>query len=386
MTVVKSQERRVESQMPTVALRSYSGSRLLTLSSRLSPRRGVTLLELLIVILIISILAGLILGVASVAGETARVQHTRHVVQRLHTLLTDYYGTYKNRRVRLNPALEARIDNDNSLSAAKKGQRKAEARLCAMRELMLLEIPDRWSDILLTAVPTSNAFGATPLQPIYLDTTGSGASGRTQLASIYLRRYFQVAKNAVTADQVKALTDNQGAECLYMIITIATGDGEARTLFGESTIGDTDGDGAPEFLDGWNHPISFLRWAPGFESQVQLDSNVLGVPLDTNVNWTKAASIDHDPFDLFRRDPLAFRLVPLIYSGGRDESFGTRELKNYVAWQGISNSANPPYPSPVLTPYKKASDTLDPPDDFLGTPIGDGTATDNVHNHMLGLR
>ncbi len=60
-----------------------------------------------------------------------------------------------------------------------------------------------------------------------------------------------------------------------MIVTLACGDGEAKTLFKESEIGDTDGDGAPEFLDGWKHPISFLRWAPGFDSQIQLNLNTL---------------------------------------------------------------------------------------------------------------
>jgi type II secretory pathway pseudopilin PulG len=54
----------------------------------------VTLVELLITIMIITILAGLVLGVAAVAGETARQAQSRHIVERLHTLLTDYYDTY----------------------------------------------------------------------------------------------------------------------------------------------------------------------------------------------------------------------------------------------------------------------------------------------------
>ena len=32
------------------------------------------------------------------------------------------------------------------------------------------------------------------------------------------------------------------------MIMLATGDGEARTLFSSQDIGDTDGDGAPKFL------------------------------------------------------------------------------------------------------------------------------------------
>src|SRR5215218_6446592 len=99
-------------------LRLISGTRPSTIRHR--PLRGVTLIELLVVILIIGLLAALVLGVAAVAGETAREQHTKHVVQRLHTLLMDYYSTFKTRRVRLNPAVEKLIDSNTSWSAAEK--------------------------------------------------------------------------------------------------------------------------------------------------------------------------------------------------------------------------------------------------------------------------
>jgi prepilin-type N-terminal cleavage/methylation domain-containing protein len=345
------------------------------------PRRGVTLIELLVVIMIIALLAALVLGVAALAGETAREAQTKHTVQRLHTLLMDYYGTFKTRRVRLNPAIEASIDNDSSLNTpAKKGRAKAQARLYALRELMVMEVPDRWSDILLNAVPPTPTGWADALKPIYLDPASLSAHGRTDLSEAYLRRYFAIAKspNRPTAE---VLTDNQGAECLYMVIMLATGDGEARTLFAESNIGDTDGDGAPEFLDGWGHPINFLRWAPGFESPIQLDANQLGLPTLNNATWIKAANADHDPYDLFRVDSLAFRLVPLIYSGGRDETFGIRLVKPYVTWTGYAT--RPPNNLTALNPYVKATDPSDSTADFLGTPNADGTATDNVHNHLL---
>jgi hypothetical protein len=173
-----------------------------------------------------------------------------------------------------------------------------------------------------------------------------------------------------------------------MIITLAAGDGEARTLFGESSIGDTDGDGAPEFLDGWGHPINFLRWAPGFESQIQLDANVLAGPMlnvtTNNADWMKAAAGDHDPYDMFRVDLLAFRLVPLIFSGGRDETFGVRLVKPHVTWRGTADPTNPPNMLPPLQPYALVTDSG--ADVFLGTPNTDGTATDNVHNHLQGKR
>ncbi len=361
-------------------------------------RRGVTLIELLIVILIISILAALVLGVAAVAGETARQAQTKHIVERLHTLLTEFYDTYKSRRVRLSPDVEVAINSTSNIPA-KKRQLLAEARLYALREMMLMEVPDRWSDVMLMNIGTG--IGLTPKSPIYLDMTGTGSYGRTPLAAAYLRRYQQVTAPFTTPEQWEALTDNQGAECLYMIITLACGDGEARSQFKEADIGDTDGDGAPEFLDGWGHPINFLRWAPGFDSQIQLNANNLQLTDSTlSTYWTTAAAKDHDPFDVYRIEQTdtssnrmaAFRLVPLIYSGGRDETFGIRLVKPFVTW--LPTSSTPPAAGymlpgyPRLSPYYKVADVDDPtnPVVYLGTANADGTATDNVHNHLLGLR
>ena len=156
--------------------------------------------------------------------------------------------------------------------------------------------------------------------PFYQDMRGNSPTGRTSLANIYLRRYAAIAKldNSLTGNPNtrEEILNNQGAECLYMVITLATGDGEARSQFGESNIGDTDGDGALEFLDGWGQPIKFLRWAPGFDSPIQINANQLGAPptpSSLNTVWSTASSNDHDPFDIFRIDPPAFRLVPLDF-------------------------------------------------------------------------
>lgn len=397
MSRVESQERRVKSQRARFVLRSFSGSRPLTLDSRLSrtsqatrpnssgsrlstldPRLsfGITLIELLITMLIISILAGLILGVASVAGETAREAHTRNMVARLHTLLMQHYDTYKTRRVRLTPALEAEIDSRFAGNATVRGRVLAEARLYALREMMVMEIPDRWSDVLLTDV------GNAPLAPLYLAV-------RPELANFYLRRYVALTsrKNDLTGktNTAEELIRNQGAECLYMVITLATGDGEARTLFHEGDIGDSDGDGAPEFVDGWGRPINFLRWAPGFDSQIQLNAvRLAGLSISER---DAAISGDHDPFDLFRVEKNAYRLVPLIYSPGADEDSGLNAATEYVTWRkkgqpSVNNGA--PFVTPPLTPFElKPVNDLDA---YLGTDLGEGTSTDNIHNHLLGQR
>jgi hypothetical protein len=254
--------------------------------------------------------------------------------------------------------------------------------------MILMEVPDRWSDIMLAP-----ADAPAPRYPIYLDVSQS-RDGRTPLASVYLRRYqallAQINQGPASerTEKLQALTDNQGAECLYLIITLATADGEARSLFGESTIGDTDGDGALEFLDGWDRPINFLRWAPGFDSEIQINAYDFDPSAPTNAAWLSAADNDHDPFDLFRVERAAFRLVPLIFSGGRDETFGVRLVKPHVAWTGNVNAMVPFSLSgaPTLTPYVAVLDDEDNKTEYLGRDNGQRASTDNIHNHLLGLR
>ncbi len=278
---VKSQEWRVESQKFDVGPRSRSGSRLSTLDSRLSSRSGVTLVELLITILIISILAALILGVAAVAGETAREAHTRNIVTRLHTLLMEHYDTYKTRRVKLQAAGRSmaiqRILPD---TAAEKGKRLAEARLYALRELMLMEVPDRWSDVLLNAVPAdSDRRRTTPA--IRSTRTCAGIRPRAHVAREHLsaplcrnRRPQQFVDRQRQHTPRRFATTRAPSACTWSSRWPPATARPARCS-ARADIGDTDGDGALEFLDGWGHPINFLRWAPGFDSQIQINANQL---------------------------------------------------------------------------------------------------------------
>jgi prepilin-type N-terminal cleavage/methylation domain-containing protein len=382
------------------SLRSQHSAFLLPLSAL---RPAFTLIELLVAILIIGILASALLGVAATASESAREAKTRNIIARLHTLLMEQYDTYKSRRVKVRQQVSLAIDDpvNNNVSAAVRGYERQQARLLALREMMLMELPCRWSDVILNAVPTTGT--ATVLNPIYLDVSSS-PQWRTELGALYLRQYLRIAgaTNKLTGKPNTGtdITTNEAAECLYMIVVNACGDGEAKSLFSESGIGDTDGDGAPEFLDGWGHPISFLRWAPGFVSDIQANANDLpdstAVPptnVGSNVPWEEMAKRDHDPFDLFRIDFAAFRLVPLIISSGRDESFGIRmNTSNY--WQGIGNPSSTftlplaTITTPVISPYAKVTDPADSATVYLGTIDTKDTtaATDDIHNHLIGTR
>jgi len=345
---------------------------------------GFTLVELLVTLSIIGILATAMLGVASVAGDTAREAKTRHTISRLHTLLMEQYDSYKTRRVPLQKVIRDQIDMEIALQ--NRGKALANARLFALRELMLMELPDRWSDILLANV------GSPPNAPMYLDD-------RPGLAKVYLRRFQNIygAKNKLTGNPNtrEDIVKHQGAECLYLVITLATGDGEARSLFGESSIGDVDGDGAPEFLDGWGHPISFLRSAPGFESDVQLNIHV--------PDWQNNVAGDHDPFDMYRVDKYAFRTMPLIFSAGPDGTYGIypkyMDNPEYmdnpddynpadtdqvgVIWPYHYFAVTPFLGRPSLNPFELAVEFSGRNRNAPGTPFNASYATDNIHNHLI---
>ncbi|MBL9161871.1 MAG: prepilin-type N-terminal cleavage/methylation domain-containing protein [Planctomycetaceae bacterium] len=243
-------------------------------------RRAVTLIELLITMTIMAIISAAILGTAAAAIESSREKKTQSLITKIHTLLMERYASYETRRVEVAPAI---VNAINAWAAAApsarsnaRSQMLADARLLGIRELMKKEMPDRWEDV--TYVPNV-LYQAPPL------------------AQTYFRRYQQLPTQP-------ALSSAESAECLYLVIMNATGDGEARTLFSKQDIGDTDEDGAPEFIDGWGNPIGWMRWPAGVVSDLQT----------RNPDGTRPGESDHDPFDQFRRDsPTATSLDISFY-------------------------------------------------------------------------
>jgi prepilin-type N-terminal cleavage/methylation domain-containing protein len=361
----------VEGQIPPAR---FSAERTLPIHHSLFPiRSGVTLIELLITMTIMAIIAAAILGTAAAAIEGAREKRTQSLITKIHTLLMEHLSTYETRRVEISrahlDALEQRLQL-GQITPTERGQMLADLRLLGLRELMKYEMPDRWSDALGTEL------GNTPVVPVFL-------AARPPLAEAYIRR------------SLTATADNQGAECLYLTIMSATGDGEARTLFSKQDIGDTDSDGAPEFVDAWGNPIEYLRWAPGFASRSQL--------------MTGDGNGDHDPFDVYRRDDpnavpvstaryagilvnyvaslkdqhLAFRLVPLVFSAGPDGEYDIITAREKVVSRVGTNEVglNPFYVDTALTPPVVG-----------GTPYGFGmplltddadTTKDHITNHLI---
>jgi hypothetical protein len=304
------------------------------------------LVELLVVIVVIGILAAMVLGALQAARETARTAKTRATISKLHNIVMGMYESYRTRRV---PIYSNGVPVNTS---AMNPQSAALARLCVLRDLMRMEMPERMTD--LADFPLSFTINGV--------TLGLPATGPA---------LWQAYRNHIGVPSV-TLKGNTPAECLYMIVTIGC---RARGQFSENEIANDAVDGFPEFVDGWGHPIYFLRWAPGFiDSDIQAPVAVLSgsqYAISSSLAL-QATQTDHDPFDPMQVDttngvsngPSGWRLVPLIYSAGPDGQYG-------IAEDTSSGS-----------PYAWNNDTYK---QVWGSPVPatPGQRLDNIHNHRL---
>src|SRR5688500_18015441 len=114
----------------------------MTIPSRAYPIRknrvhphGFTLVELMIVLIIIAIFGSAGMFALFSAQEAARSAKAKNVISKLNARITQRYETYINRRV---PLMRAQGESVQLFPFR---------RLQALRELMRMEMPDRWTDI-----------------------------------------------------------------------------------------------------------------------------------------------------------------------------------------------------------------------------------------------
>ena len=180
-------------------------------------RAAFTIVELLVVIAIMIVLLGLTGAAISGARASQKRQATQLLISKLDTIVQQQYSTYASR---------------SAPTTMLSGTNKSADRAAYLRRLASAEMPDSWEDV---KAIVSNAAGVplTPPQRVY--------------AGVY--------------QTVKPNSDYADAECLFMIVMQS---GIADCLdCGElksSDKGDTDGDGAFEFLDAWGNPIRYVLW------------------------------------------------------------------------------------------------------------------------------
>ena len=304
----------------------------LALESRNERRQGFTLVELLVTVVVIGILASIVLGALQVARETARIAKTRTTIAKIDKVIAEQYESYRVRRVP--------VDSSWDPKAA------SVAKVNLLRDLMRMEMPDRWSDV----------------------TGGPLLYPRTPSRTLAFQAVYARAVAATNA----ATVENYGAAKLLYLIVMA---GPGRDFHWQETeVGSPDADGLRVFVDGWGRPIRFIRWPAGFlpkyegQTDIQLD--------DTTA----------DTFDPQRRCP-GYYTYPLVYSAGPDGLFDINIGKN-------SDESTYAYKLDSSTPKNLDPCQIDGQGKLIGLPLDskgpNGEASngrldhyDNITNHRI---
>jgi hypothetical protein len=298
------------------------------------------------VISIIALLAGIILTAMAGVQETARVDRTRAQIAQINALLMEKWEEYKTRRV---PESMSSVQYQ-VLSPRVRSYR----RLLALRELMRMEMPDRYTDIVD--------------QPEVVTSGGMSGQG-TALWHAY--------RWVIQDKPVGKLRTHQQAECLYMILSqMRDGDTSALSFFRDTEIRDTDGDGMPEIVDAWGTPIRWLRWAPGYVSNLQPAE-----PDERSPDQFDPALSDprYTPTSLSASEIVPFELYPVIVSAGPDRQFD-------LVMDDLDESNND---EPLRYSLFKNDPYAFPNVGRLNTTLGDPArdeSGDNIDNHSLVAR
>ena len=278
-----------------------------------APPRAFTLTELLVTITIMGILASLVLGAMHATREAGHEYATKATIAKLNNIIMERCESYMTRRVPVNLSTKTDDSRQTPLEVA-------QDRLYAIRDLIRMEMPDRLYDIVKPDL-------SGPTDPIVFTYSGRSLP-RPALSQLYYNYWLSHPPGSSVPGKECAQ-----AEMLYLLVSMSSP--ETMEQFNTSEIGDSDGNGWMEFVDGWGRPIFFLRYAPGFSSGVGLTPNpYTSMPSDVQ---TGNPTTDHDPFDARNVNiwdgtgmPHGFHLIPLIYSAGSDGKFDINIVGGHV--------------------------------------------------------
>lgn len=340
-------------------------------------KRAFTLMELLIVIAIIAIIAGMVVTGLAAATNMAREDRTQSIVMKIDTLISEKWESYRTRAVSLRASAGMHAVDETYIDANGNGNYdagetfqdrdgdgvydygSARLRLYALRELQRVELPERISD-LCTDAELLDLGADNDLDTI--NTTNVKMVSGQPVPSV-----AKSMKRLAARPGGSWSNDHQGSECLYLILsTMKDGDKSALEFFQPDEIGDTDGDLRMEILDAWGRPIEFLRWCPGYTKEQQAVTE-------------QTEDVTHlDPLDPLKVDGGdTYDIRPLIFSAGPDGQYDIAILTagptagSTFAYSTLTPANNPFY---VATPAMSGT-----PWDTNGNAVEEWF--DNITNH-----
>ncbi len=208
---------------------------LFNITTKRVARFGFTLVELLVVISILTVLAALSLALIRGTIQQAQENRTKSLIASITQVLNDRWESYDVR------ILPYRINLDD-----RTGQQIV--RTDVLLELIRAEMPNRRAYVMSPATfPSSDFTTYYNSQSVPLNTVDDQIMARPP--SVW---------NRYRANTTGWTDTHQEAECLYMILrSITVLDRSGIDHLHNDEIGDTDGDGFPEVLDGYGLPFQF---------------------------------------------------------------------------------------------------------------------------------
>ncbi|MDO5580800.1 MAG: type II secretion system protein [Planctomycetia bacterium] len=333
-------------------------------------RSGFTLVELLMVIVIIAMLGTMSITVSRMAVESAKRSRTEVTIAKLDSIITSMYEKYQYRKVDVSGYLNPDA-NPWNYPIKEVNKIRGRWRIHLLRDIIRMDMPcclaevsdpvrPKYDDVNVLQRDTARA--TTPLCLLYK---------RAMVLGGYLNADFTIRTNGTPRNDIL------NAELLYLIVS--NGDPNARSMFSDREIGDTNGNGLFEFLDGWGTPIHWARWAPKFG--VRENEFVFGA--------TDRQGVGADPLD-----PLSLEngimLVPVIYSYGPDRESGYN-LGIYDEGNLASASNYLPILQRTLHPFDPGVDLSNPGNNTCANLVPDAAnptvisplSLDNIHNQSV---
>lgn len=257
-------------------------------------RSGFTLVELLTVMVVISLLVAMTTMMMGTVRESARKDQTRSLIATINEILMTKWESYATR-----PLPIVLPDQPGNVSVKIPARESARVRLIMLRDLMRMEMPDRYSDVDIAA----------PISARAVQTNPNGS--QTWVPVVVTWTTPASVTNYSNRLRSTRTPENASSELLYLILSTTSFNGiSAIETIPKRNIRDTDEDGMPEIVDAWGNPIHFIRWPTGFV--------VPGMPISA------------DEFDFmqvdwgYSSDSPPASLKPLIVSAGPDEIFNIR--------------------------------------------------------------
>ncbi len=207
-------------------------------------KRGFTLVEIMVVIGLMAAMLAIMVVVIGNTSSNARVRATRATIMKLSKLINHKMLAFERQVEALNE--EAGDFTPDYVTAAVEDMALASWTIATPGSPTQEELDNVYE--------LSLYFGKKDLQRIYFPQT---------FDDLQVSGSHPFEPTTILASTGGHTTDTESSELMYFFITEMQGFGMEpgdMDQFTSNEIQDTDGDGLPEFVDGWGRPLRFYRW------------------------------------------------------------------------------------------------------------------------------